>query len=718
MVRRAERIAPRRYETYLKLEKFFGLQTFGPHSTHQPGEFLTLENFDLFRGYMKERRGSSALNDAVHTLADRQVLAGTVWDTGADEYAIVQLVDVAGTGCEFWTIQLNASAPFTQVPSLTIASVEQAELFISNDRCYVFNPVANKVIEFRDGIFNGRPMGLPMSFISSVAAASVGSGNLTGRYTYGVELVYQVVAVDRLAASPSRQIVTTRVVNSITLTASNATIVMDSVIPAANTLWTHARLWRSKNQNIDYSTPANPRDAQGTDSELYLLQTIDRATFVAGSYTFTDTQTDANIPATADFVDLERIELEALPPAHVGVQHRGRIWVTRAQGVDDTSQANLYYSNFAGTKYCEQYDPENVVYAEPGDGQRSVKLISLERDLICIKEAKTGRVQDGNPDNGFETLDYRIGISHKRAAAYIPGIGIAAITNDLGDFRIFGYELRWTNQWGGTDISRFIRVQTSALTLSQVSFLYLNGKLWVSDGTGVYYVLHSEQGLGWSKYEYPMNSRAEVTLAFANNSRGLVISRNTCVVEIEKSEVATDINTLDNTTAVVTCSLTTHRFQSNGGRDVIEAKYLSLIATMSATITGFPYGNGLPWPDGAVAVSTNFIIDAGTYTQTALRQREYRLYLEEPVTCNHVHYELTATAPIIIQDIRLACLVDEIGMGESFDPYGVVQTVETMPSWSEDLIDGGVDDETITDELDGGVDDETVTDETDGATLS
>jgi hypothetical protein len=689
VVRRADRISPRRYETFLKLDDYFSLNTFGPHSTHAAGEFLTLNNFDIYKGYVKGRNGSSILNGVANKLANRQVLSGVVWDTGAAEYAIIQLVDVAGTGSEFWTVQLGVSAAYVQIASLTIASIEQADLFISNDRCYVFHPISNKIIEFSAGTFTGRSMGLPMPFIASVTAVSVGVGSLTGKYTYGVELVYQVSSVDRLVSSPSRQIVTTRIINEITVTASNVRVVMSSVIPAANTLWTHARLWRSKNQNIDYTDPANPVDAQGVPDELYLLQTMTRAAFVSASYTFADDSiTDRNMPATADFVDIERIELEPLPNAYIGSQHRGRIWVSRAQGVNDTSQANIYYSNSAGTKYAEQYDPGNVIYAEPGDGQQTIKLVSFERDLIAIKEAKTGRIVDGNPDNGFETLDHKIGVSHKRAAAYIPGIGIAAVTNDQGDYKTFGYDLRWSNQWGGQDVSRLIRNQTGALTTSAIDFAYLNGKLRISDGTGNFYVLHAEQGKGWSKDVLPLNSRAELMLTFANNTRGIVISRNTFVVEIDKAGVTTDISTATDASSTISCRLVTHRFQEGGGRNILEAHYLSIMANLEDSLAAIPYGNGLPWPDGVTAVSTNFVLDPTDYqTKVALKEREYRLYLERRLTCNFIHYDMTTVAPCTLHGMQLKVVVDEAGMGsESFDPYGVTQFSGTFPTWNTDII--------------------------------
>jgi hypothetical protein len=687
VVRRADRFTPRRYETFLKLDDYFSLNTFGPHSTHAPGEFLTLSNFDIFKGYVRGRNGSASLNGAANKLANRQVIAGVVWDTGANEYAIIQLLDAAGTGSEFWTLRLGVSAAFSQISGLTIAGTEPADLFISNDRCYVFHPVSNKIIEFSSGTFTGRSMGLPMPFITSVTAAGVGA--LTGKYTYGVELVYQVSGVDRLVSSPSRQIVSSRVINDITVTGATVRVVMSSVIPAADALWTHARLWRSKNQNIDYTDPANPVDAQGVPDELYLLQTMTRAAFVAASYTFADDQLlDRNFPATADFVDIERIELEPLPNAYIGVQHRGRIWVSRAQGVNDTSQANIYYSNSAGTKYAEQYDPGNVVYAEPGDGQQTIKLVSFERDLIAIKEAKTGRIVDGNPDNGFETLDHKIGISHKRAASYIPGIGIAAITNDQGDYKTFGYDLRWSNQWGGQDVSRLIRNQTAALTTSAIDFAYLNGKLRISDGSGNFYILHAEQGKGWSKDTLPLNSRAELMLTFANNTRGIVVSRNTCVVEIDKANVTTDFDTSTDTSIAINCRLVTHRFSAEGGRYILEGKYLSAMAYIDDTLTAIPYGNGLPWPDGVTAVYTNFVVDGSDFnTKVALKEREYRLYLERRVTCNFIHYDISTTAPCSLHDMRLCVIVDESGMGaETFDPYGVSQFTVNFPTWLTDVI--------------------------------
>lgn len=683
---RTARIEPKRYEGFLKLEDYFGLNTFGPHQTHQPGECLTLQNCDLYAGYLKGRGGSEHINGLTNKFAGREILAHAVWDTGADEYLLVQMKDAAGTGCEFWTCKLAAASAPVQVASLTLATTEQADMCISNDRCLVFTPGGNRIIEFSAGTFTGRSMGLPQSFLASVASPLVGA--LTGKYTYGVELVYQVGGVDRLASSPSRQIVTSRIINEITVSSRKVRVAVDSVIPAANTLWTHARLYRSKNQNIDYTDPANPVDAQGVPDELFSLQTMTRADFVAAGYTFADDEIlDKNIPATAFYVEINKIDLEPLPASHLGIQHRGRIFVSRMQGVNDTTQANIGYSLHAGTKYSEQWDPDQVILAEPGDGQQTIKLLGFERDLIVLKEAKTGRVVDGNPDSGFETLDYRIGCSHKRMAAYIPGIGIAAITNDQGDFRLFGYDLRWTNQWGGRDISRYIRAQTAALVPAQVSFAYINGKLKVSDGTGSVYVLHVEQGKGWTKDVYPMNSRAEILFTFAAGSRAAFLSRSTYLVEIDKAGTTTDRNTGDDTTDPIVGALTTHRFQSNKGRDVLEVRYLSVIADLSTPLVGIPYGNGLPWPGGITAVSTNFVLDpAVAEGKPTLNQREYRLYLEDKLLANQVHYVLSTQVPFTIHDMALAAMFSELSMNATFDPYGVAQFAATFPTWASDIL--------------------------------
>ncbi len=551
---------------------------------------------------------------------------------------------------------------------------------------------------------------------------SGGAGALTGKYTYGVELVYIVDGVDRLGSTPCRQIVTTRVINVITLTAGKGRVAMDPTVPAANTLWTHARLYRSKNQNLDETDPANPVNAQGLPEEMYSLQTMTRADFVAAAYTFADDQTtDPNIPATSIFLELDRIDLEPLPAAHIGVQCRGRLFVSRMQGVNDTSQANIGYSNFAGTKYSEQWDPDQIILAEPGDGQQTVKLMSIERDLIVLKEAKTGRVMDGDPDNGFETMDHRIGISHKRMASYIPGVGIAAITNGQGDFRIFTYALSWTNQWGGRDVSRYIRAQTAAFVPAQVSFAYVNGKLFIGDGTGVFYVLHVEQGKGWTSYSYPMSGRAEMLLTFAAGSRALVLSRNTYVVEIERAGVTTDLSTATDAPVPIVGGLTTHRFQSNGGRDILEGRYLSVVADLSAPLAGIPYGNGLPWPDGATAVATDFIVNMGEDTATPpLRQREYRLYIEDKIVCNYLHYVLSTLVPFTLHDMALFALVLEMGASHAaFDPYGVSQFAVTAPEWATPepvpaqqgglFLDGGYGAaaEAVVDFIDGGYEAET-----------
>lgn len=704
MPRPATRIQPRRYEDRIPLRGFFGLNTFGPITTKQPDEFDELLNFDIYNTWIESRRGSHPINalDDTCRFPNREIYSGVVWDTGADEYLILQIRRAGGVNeSEFWFTKLDPLAGI-QVPTLIpllgggafgiVGSLEPANMFVSTDRLFVIHPTTNKVIEW-DGVssFTGRPLGLPQPYITSVAVNGAG---INGKYTYGIELVYQKIAgVDQLASGVNRQFVTTHIVNSITLANEGVRVVADDTAGAisGNTTWTHARLYRSFNQNIDYSDPTQPIDAQGTPEQLYSVVTVTRAQLLTGAapcpapLTFpTDLLQDGDIPADAYYVEFDRIDLSPLPNSYVGAYHQNRIFVTRAQGINDIGQSNVYYSNNAGTKYCEQFVPDQVIYCEPGDGQKSIKLISFEQDLIVIKEAKTGRLRDGNPDNGFETLDYNIGVSDHRMAKYIPKIGIAAIVNDRGDFRIFGYDLRWNNEFSGRDISRMGRSFTSTVDPANVSFMYLNGKLWVGIIGGVFLVLHVEQGKGWSLYNRGETGN-QIALPYANNTKGLSIFSGSAPTELDKLGTTDDVfyNATGLHTFLFPVTIQSAPFQKSG-REHLEVRHVSMMAVFENRTTGTLKANN--YFTGPTAV---VLVDPASFPiEASQRQRLYFLYPEGKAIGNYIVCRILSTAPCTIHDMVLDCFVDEAGWNDAgFDPNQVsgAQFIP-IPTWGAEVL--------------------------------
>lgn len=698
------RIKPKRYETDITVGDFEGLNTFGPHSMIAPNQLRDMNNYDLFPGYMKSRRGSINLQSTAQKLSSKDVANGVKWAIGTSEYVIAQLI--SGSTTEFWWAKiLPTQTAFVQVlnfaaANLTTSTNDPADMVVSGNRLYIFHPSGNLILEWNGSAFIGRPMGLQKCYLLSLAGT--GSSTLSGRYTVGVEFVYQSGGVDIVNSSPNRKTFAGKQL-SITVINQNILVAIDGAnIPIApKDYWTHVRIWRSKRQDTDYTDPLNPIDAAGLDSELYPEQLITKAAILGAGGLATLTKLDSELPGdpTSEYpvLTFTNLELSPLPAGYIGTYHRNRMWVSRAQGVNDTTQSAIYYSNSAGDAYAEQYDSLNsILRAERGDGQQCVKIISFESDLLILKEAKTMRIPNGDVDAGIEVIDANIGVTNYRLAQYVPKVGICAIVNDQSEFRVFGYNLRWTNLYQGVEISRTIRAQTLAMATAPayVSFGYINGKLLVSDGTGVMYALNAKEGKGWGKYTYGMNGVAQLLLTFSKGSRALVISKNTYMVEIEKEGLDTDISTASDTAASISLSYTLARFQSGAGRDILEMHHYSQVALLSNNLNATPYINGDFWPQKTVANNYNFVPDYSAYAPSDNGlEREYRFFMDaaSPMRGQFIHYAITTTAPATIRDGRLRCVIDDVGMGLGvFDPFATLSTGAYTPDWIDlNTLDAG-----------------------------
>src|SRR5690348_14138976 len=105
MVRRAERIVPRRYEAELPQGSFIGQNTFGPHSTIQGNQLRECLNWDLYPGYMKSRRGSERIGNSVDGLfPGKNILNGVAWAFDDKEFVIVQVENSSYS--EFWSCEI------------------------------------------------------------------------------------------------------------------------------------------------------------------------------------------------------------------------------------------------------------------------------------------------------------------------------------------------------------------------------------------------------------------------------------------------------------------------------------------------------------------------------------------------------------------------------------------------------------------------------------
>lgn len=744
------------FDTEIEVTKYLGRNSWGNHSALSKDESREIINWDILTGpggdYLRSRRGSRFLRGEAPAKRGGTTIHNAVsWDVGGEDYLITQ------EGMSFYAQPLLEPGNPVLIAEVgggafSVTDDTQAEMFVSGDRMYVLHPGGNKLIEYNEagGLFEGMPAGLGFPYIDTVTTAN--AGIITGNYTLGIEKVYQVDGVDRMASTPNRKSTARILATTGTIASKKIKVTLQATELDSDSLWTHLRLYRSKNKNTDATDPLNPIDAQGTDSELYEEALITRTEINAlalANIATGDTLPVGNIGAQAgkpagtytievnnadtvlfDMLGIDEIELPPLPAAAVGCFHAKRIFVSAVSDevLDDRSRNNIYYSSFAGSKYACQYNPLNFI--DTGrDGQRMNKLIGFEKDLIGIKESKTGRLLGGNVDMAFEIMDPGIGISDKNLAAFIPAVGIAAVTNDYHDFRIFGYNLIWNKTLHSLDISTPIRVETSQMTPATVSFAYCNGKVLISDGTGVLYALHEKERRGWTRYEYMMGGIAGRVFTFANGTRAGIVSPSTFLMEIEVDGLETDDNTqTDDVENVFSLSEATHRFQSGKGAHIVEHNFMGVEASLSEVMTAAPYLNGLAWPLQNAETLTDLTPSPSIYTPgSSLQEREYRLYLTPAnigdiagsyvlwgrMVGNYLHYVLRTTAPAICRSKRLHCDIDEDGVSfGSFDPFQGIGSEATSPT--VDLINGGHNNEAITDTIDGGYEDETITDSIDG----
>lgn len=706
----------RAYQAVLQDKKIIGVREDTSSQNLDPGEYAQLLNVDIFAGkdtdFIKSRRGSQVLKKASGATAygSDTILNRIVWDVGSEEYLITQ----AGTG--MYSQALLTTGNPTAIALATggafaLGSTALTDLFISGDKLYVMHPLGNYVIRWTGSAFVAYTMGLSYPWIATITSANVGV--ISGSYTLGIEKVYQDTGVDLMASTPNRKMPTTRILAVTgTIALKKIKFTIQATELDSDSLWTHLRVWRSKNKNTDLTDILNPIDAQGIDDELYEEALITKAEIGAGALTAIATGstlppgnagTTAGKPAGVYTVELnnldsvlfnligiDRIELLPIPACTIGCFCANRIFFSGVQDatLDDASKSNLWYSNYAGTKYAFQYNPLNFV--DTGrNGQNMIKILTFEKDVIGIKETSTGRLPSGDVNQTYQPLDERIGIPYKNFATFIPTIGIAAITSDGGDFQIFGYDLRWSRFANGINISIPFRNLSARLSDSATAIIYINGKIIVGSlGNG--FVLHIREKRGWTTYNIPSFG---VLFTFSGNSRAATVQPSGHLSEYEVSGVNSDYDPGVDSTLTLTISIRTRPFKVEGA--VIEHEYLAIFGSfITGTVPVYAYVSDFAWPSSPGLTPSYLVPDASVAGANAsLADREYRAYVQPasigtlkwaPLAGNNLSYVLTKGAPMVIRSIALHCIVDEDGIGYgAFDPTQSFPTTNTDPSWAQ-----------------------------------
>jgi len=575
------------------------------------------------------------------------------------------------------------------------------------------------IISLSAANFFGKVLFAAGGYTNAVAGDLGGVVNFSGSGATGIlkeyNNTYRYWWVDITSGTPSTS-------DAVTITAGTGagTTISSLDLNQQDNLWTHIKLYRSKNLLPDITDPLNVIEPGGTEDDMWHVATITKAEMEASGLTAVETSANAVLPPGNDNIlagtvgetfqiqdnntddalisvaSLFSLELLPMPACYLGAYHANRIWASRVNAaawddgiaILDETQSNIYYSPPTKLFYKEQSRID--FFKETGkDGQTITVLNQFERDLFICKEDRTMRLPDGNLALEVEITDHDQGIVNDNFFLFVPELGICGITSDSNDFKIYGFDHVWRGTFNGIEIGKDYRTQTQGLQASDTNMMFLNGKLFINGGSGIMYILHVDQKRGWTTYEYPTLNSARVA-AFGGGTQGLYIGDNQYTVEIEKSGLNDDINTVYATNDAIQGSWTTYMFRSGGGRHVLEHESLSIMAKLSYDMTAVPYMNGLTWPVPYTSDQTDFFPPPNYETQDSFKDREYRLFIEpKPIgdylwnrlIGNFLHYVIATRAPFIIKSHRLNCIVDEDGnrVG-NFDP---LQSQLKYAGWHE-----------------------------------
>ncbi len=680
----------KKFETEdLEVTEWHGVNLTDPHSELLPGELREAKNWDLYRRRVRTRRGSSKLTTGASGIAPSSpAIADIGFDVGATEHVIFQTEDG-----KVWSWELAASGiPKALVnkggsTQLTLDATP-ATFRLSQGRLLIFHPLGNKIVEWDSGgaEFEHIPMGLPLPYINGFTNSA---GSLTGQYYYGVELCYiDASGVEVMASTPSRYN-TSGVLAKATLSAQQTQVGVSSTVLDANTVWTHIRLYRSRRVDLDLTDPTNVPALLGSAYELYPIQLMTKAAFIAASYKFAaDNLADDALPGfvttVGDFCGalyplytIDRMDQPPIPAGDFGEFVKEKMVVVGA------ASSVMYWSNFAGTRYAYQYDVQSQKGVEKGDGQQVLGLVNQGGDLVAFKEGKTLRLAGGDTALDFTTVDLKIGLKARGMASVVPGVGTVIVSNDGGRLYVLDDTMVYKQNLNDRNISEEIREFTSTLTSATCKFL--NGKLWLLGGTNLVYVLHVAQRKGWTPYEYPVASIKAMTV-FQAGQRGVILVPSEPMIEVEVN-IDTDYDPEDDATVGISASLMTHRFASEGGENIVTHKWLSVKALLDRPLGCVAFSGGLPWPSGVAEVSVNAVPDPSIYDAAALlKRRVYKVYLAPPRMLGpDFHYRLTAVAPAEIEWLKLTAEISE-GSADNFDPFLLFQAGNYLPAFGSELL--------------------------------
>lgn len=598
------RLNNRREEIALEENSIAGINPYDSAGKLQPGECLEIVNLDLYGpGYAKTRKGfEPATPYALFPANGTAVRNHVFFDAGDYQFLIVQTNASSGGNVVYCNITTGGNWASVQNTTTALAWAETGDIqFVTaRDRILVFGEAGNSVVEFGSGVPVRRDMGLVKPLMNYRGATTTITDptypGIVGAYVWGVELVRKqgTPAVAILGSGVSRTInfglptsvdkVCRRVLGP---SPHEVTIGINSTVAASDNLWTHARLYRSKRLDAASTTDI----PTGSEFELYLIQEVDKATFVSNSYRFApdampdySTNGEENLPVISlgAVLALEpAIDLSPLPPAGVGAFINASTWFTRVPSME-YGYSSVWFTPNDYSIYAEAYKFTNQVPCLPGDGQRITNLSTLDRDLVVFKEASTGRIPSAQISSNYETLDPGVGVPDVDGARVVGKMGVLAEVSGNRDIMYFGRDLVWRNSYKGIEISRPLRERRDVSAIRAAQFCDHDGKLYYTKGENCY-VLHYREGRGWTTLKFSEDSAFYIMDVDMNGTYLYMLKATTdgflYTQKEEDSERGIDV--IDSAEVYAEWTLKTGPYQHDNGRSVIEQTYISVEAAVS-----------------------------------------------------------------------------------------------------------------------------------------
>lgn len=726
-----QREKPSIVEKTIKQDRYYGINQYGDHSQLKPGEFRDCVNYKIRAGsqqdFLETRGGSKFLKpaDSPEKRDAGTVVARVVVPTSDGDWVITQ------EGSGLWAQLLDPIQNPAQINDIDNNPADVGDAIVEfvnvGNSVKVFATTGNLVLDYAPTAFTSRQMGMnypvmpPDPDPSNTGSPGVGMPG-AGDWVYGLEKVIQVSGSDLASSSANRKKANGTLCHFLTGELTDNGYSSALIIPYSfldDLEWTHIRLWRTKNLVGDYSDPANPIDPQGTVGELYEVALITRVEIYNGGVAPIATGAglppgnagvqagdngsnieidDANNDSVLfDLITLDEMELLPVPAGVSGAFCGDRLFSTDGK--------YIYYSNRAHTEYQELYDPQALIQI-PYNTQPIVKLLTYAFDLFILLSGSTWYLANGNVNVPPSQASPDTGITNKKFAESVNGVGICAITNQRNYFQYMGSDRRWNMTYNGMDLSlnvstfmdAFIGIPTS------VSFCFLKGNLILAATNtseqpfenGICLVWNISNQKGFSRYEFDWQG-GEVHrqfFSFANGTRAGWVEDQAYTIEFDTISETDVIEQGDGDAVDIVATATTWMFQSSG---TLEHQKLTVNANIPNTLNCAPYSNGIPWPNKDSASAKPFTFTPEIFQNTPeLQDRNYILRFKPqaasgqgPITSGTLfgrtlHYTISTIAPGSIYSMELKVREDSREfIGDPLRNFGILQE---SPVWNHGVL--------------------------------